>query len=114
MSEVTIQPRKLTSRESLDAYDTASEPWLKALGRRYTHHSQLNGVLNNVEDVEESIYEQFDFKLTPYLVQLMDVNDPDCPVRRQYLPSGRELDIKPYEILDGLYEEREGERPCRR
>jgi lysine 2,3-aminomutase len=82
--------KKLLTRAELDAYDPESESWQKQFARRYTHHSELGGVLNNVENVDESVYSKFSVAITPYMAQLMDPNDPNCPIRLQYLPSHHE------------------------
>ena len=99
-------PAKLLTRAELDAYDPASESWQRQFQRRYTHHSELRGVLHNVEDVHESVYAKFAIALTPYMAQLMDRDDPKCPIRLQYLPSFHE-ETKPgfATLLDELGEE---------
>ncbi len=85
-----VSCRKFYDRESLMAYDPESEDWQKQLARRYDTHFEIAQVLNNVEDVPMSTYETFDMKVTPYLAQLMDRDDPNCPIRLQYLPSMKE------------------------
>jgi lysine 2,3-aminomutase len=99
-------PTKLITRAELDAYDPASESWQRQFQRRYTHHNELRGVLRNVEDVHESVYAKFAIALTPYMAQLMDRDDPKCPIRLQYLPSHHE-ETKPgfATLLDELGEE---------
>lgn len=97
--------RMLQTRAELMAYDPESEPWTQQLSRRYTHHSQLNRILENVEDVPASVYRFFNFRVTPYMAQLMDPTDPSCPIRRQYLPSSNELVVRPYERRDSLAED---------
>ena len=99
---------KLLTRAELDAYDPASESWQKQFQRRYTHHSELKGVLNHVEDVNETVYNKFAIAVTPYMAQLMDRDDPKCPIRLQYLPSFHE-ETKPgfATLLDELGEERD-------
>ena len=81
---------KLLTRPELDAYDPRAETWQKQFARRYTHHSELNGVLDQVENVDETVYSKFAVALTPYMAQLMDKSDPACPIRLQYLPSHHE------------------------
>ena len=71
-----VEPGKLLTRAELDAYDPAAEPWQKQFSRRYTHHSQLKGILNQVEDVNETVYDKFAIAVTPYMAQLMDRDDP--------------------------------------
>lgn len=101
-------PKKLLSYAELQAYDPESEPWQKQFARRYTHHSELMGVLNKVEDVDDTVYSKFAIAVTPYMAQLMDRDDPNCPIRLQYLPSFHEQ-TKPgfATMLDELGEERD-------
>lgn len=88
LQRVDFNPaKKLLSREALDAYDPQSEPWQKQFARRYTHHAELTGVLNNIENVNETVYKKFAIAITPYMAKLMDRDDPKCPIRLQYLPS---------------------------
>ncbi len=100
-----LRTKRMLTRDHLLAYSTESESWLAALGRRYTSVEQLQGVLNNLPTLSADVVERFDFKLTPYLAQLMDENDPNCPIRLQYLPSNSEVDYKPYELGDSLAED---------
>ena len=101
-------PRKLLDREALMAYDPEGESWQRQFARRYTHHGELAGVLNHVEDVDASVYEKFAIAVTPTMAQLMDRDDPNCPIRRQYLPSFHE-ETRPgfATMLDELGEERD-------
>jgi lysine 2,3-aminomutase len=88
LQKVEFNPvKKLLTRAELDAYDPESESWQKQFVRRYTHHSELNGVLNHMEDVNETVYDKFAIAITPYMAKLMDKDDPNCPIRKQYLPS---------------------------
>ncbi|EKD98674.1 MAG: hypothetical protein ACD_23C00316G0004 [uncultured bacterium] len=99
-------PKIFMAYDELQAYDPESESWQKQFGRRYTHHAQLQGVLNHVEDVNETVYNKFAIAVTPYMAKLMDRDDPNCPIRLQYLPSFHE-ETKPgfATMLDQLGEE---------
>lgn len=99
-------PRTLLTYEELQAYDPESESWQKQFARRYTHHSQLDGVLNHIENVNETVYSKFAIAVTPYMAKLMDRDDPNCPIRLQYLPTFHE-ETKPgfATMLDQLGEE---------
>lgn len=102
------QPRKLATWEALQAYDPESESWQKQFARRYTHHSELMGVLHRVEDVDQTVYDKFAISVTPYMAQLMDRDDPNCPIRLQYLPSFHEQTRPGFAtMLDELGEERD-------
>ncbi len=50
--------------------------------------------------------------LTPYYAALMDPVNPDCPIRRQAIPSAAELDFAPEELRDPLGEESHNPAPC--
>ncbi len=105
-SKSVLSSKKLLTREALDAYNPESESWEKQFSRRYTNHSELLGVLNNVEDVDQSLYKKFSIAITPYMVKLMDKDDPRCPIRLQYLPSLQETSIPSFmTMLDELGEE---------
>src|SRR5690606_4558633 len=70
------------------------------------HHAELMGVLDQVENVDESVYEKFAISVTPYMAQLMDPHDPNCPIRLQYLPSFHEQSHPGFAtMLDELGEE---------
>jgi lysine 2,3-aminomutase len=43
--------------------------------------------------------------ITPYFFNLIDRDDPDCPVRRQVIPRGEEMLTAPEELLDPVGEE---------
>ncbi|MDD5333220.1 MAG: KamA family radical SAM protein [Rhodoferax sp.] len=91
LQKVDFNPaRKLLTREALDAYDPEAESWQKQFARRYTHHGELSGVLNRIENVNETVYNKFAVSITPYMAKLMDRDDPNCPIRMQYLPSHHE------------------------
>ncbi len=99
-------PRKLLSYAELQAYDPESESWQRQFARRYTHHAELASVLNRVEDVNDTVYSKFAIAVTPYMARLMDRDNPNCPIRMQYLPSFNE-ETKPgfATMLDQLGEE---------
>lgn len=43
--------------------------------------------------------------ITPYFFNLVDREDPDCPIRRQVIPRGDEMVTAPEELLDPVGEE---------
>src|SRR5215469_10617802 len=43
-------------------------------------------------------------RITPYYLGLVDPADPECPVRRQCVPDGREADVAPGDLVDPLGE----------
>ncbi|MDJ0869741.1 MAG: KamA family radical SAM protein, partial [Myxococcota bacterium] len=51
----------------------------------------------------EALAARFRFVITPYYASLMDRDDPECPIRRQVVPRGAELD-DPHGLADPLDE----------
>jgi len=43
--------------------------------------------------------------ITPYFFNLIDRNDPDCPIRRQVIPRAAEMVVSEEEMLDSLGED---------
>jgi lysine 2,3-aminomutase len=43
--------------------------------------------------------------ITPYFFNLIDRDDPDCPIRRQVIPREEETSVSPEELLDPVGEE---------
>ncbi len=44
--------------------------------------------------------------ITPYFFNLIDVENPECPIRKQVIPRGGELTVNPEEMLDPVGEEK--------
>ena len=49
--------------------------------------------------------------ITPYYVSLIDPNNPDCPVRKQAVPTGKETYQSPADLLDPLHEDEDSPVP---
>lgn len=49
--------------------------------------------------------------ITPYYLSLMDPNDPHDPIRRQAIPTGKELFRSPADLLDPLHEDTDSPVP---
>lgn len=61
-----------------------------------------------VEEIEsfEAAKEFFSFSVTPYYLSLIDINNPNCPIRKQTIPRREELTRMPNEVEDPLAEQR--------
>ena len=49
--------------------------------------------------------------ITPYYISLIDPNNPDCPVRKQAVPTGKETYQSPADLLDPLQEDEDSPVP---
>ncbi len=49
--------------------------------------------------------------ITPYYISLIDPNNPDCPVRKQAIPTGKETYQSAADLLDPLHEDEDSPVP---
>ena len=49
--------------------------------------------------------------ITPYYATLIDPDDPNCPIRRQAIPTAQELDFAPEDMPDPLSEDTDSPAP---
>lgn len=82
--------------------------WRWQLRNRIMDLDTLKKVVNLTEIEEEGIrssLRKLRMAITPYWITLIDKNNPDDPIRKQAIPTIKELDIKEEDILDPLFEE---------
>lgn len=82
--------------------------WKWQLRNRITHIHELQKFIRTSPEEEESLEEArkfFDFGVSPYYANLMDPQDPKCPIRLQSIPRKGELIRFPGEVEDPLAEE---------
>ena len=54
---------------------------------------------------------KFRMSITPYYLSLVDFNNPRCPIRLQCIPSAKELETAPEELIDPLHEDADSPVP---
>ena len=82
------------------------QDWTWQMRERVTDAASLARYVRLIDDegaAIEALAERFRFVITPYYAALMDPNDPECPIRRQVVPRGAELD-DPMGLADPLDE----------
>lgn len=91
-----------------DASPAEWEDWRWQLKNRVTRADQLKLILN-LSPAEISAIEASKGRLataiTPYFAKLMDRNDPNCPIRRQAIPTLEEFHVSPHDLLDPCAED---------
>lgn len=88
--------------------------WHWQLKNRITDVETLKQVINLTPEEEEGIRRCLDslrMAITPYYASLIDPEDPDCPIRRQAVPTSRELIRSPSDMLDPLAEDLDSPAP---
>ncbi len=82
--------------------------WQWQLSNRITTGEQLSTVLNlgsrEVMDINRCL-NKFKMAITPYYASLIDNNNPQCPIRKQSVPSLEELHRGCEDMHDPLHEE---------
>lgn len=88
--------------------------WRWQFRHRIKTEDDLERIIRLTEDERRAIREgseKFRLAITPYYASLMNPDDPMCPIRRQAVPAGGELEIFPDEMEDPLAEERDMRAP---
>ena len=82
--------------------------WKWQYKNRVTNLKELKRHIPICNDEAKSLkrcLNQFRMAITPYYASLIDINNPECPIRKQCIPSLYELIIDRHESLDPLAEE---------
>ncbi|MCX7706871.1 MAG: lysine 2,3-aminomutase [Anaerolineae bacterium] len=82
-----------------DVPDAQWNDWRWQLSHRLNGLEELSRIIRlTPEEIEGCRNHHFRVDITPYFASLIDPNDPNCPIRRQVIPTSREL-----VAYDGLY-----------
>ena len=104
---MTIAPVSLPSLPSLPILPDADD-WRWQLRHRITTKEEIAARLTLTPDEAaglDAAPANFRVGITPYYFSLIDAARPDCPVRMQVIPRGRELVNEPGDLVDPLGED---------
>ena len=81
--------------------------WRWQLGHRLNTVEELAQVIHLTPDEVAGLSApgRFHVDITPYFASLMDPDDPDCPIRRQVMPTAQEVVPFEAEMADSLAED---------
>ena len=82
--------------------------WTWQLKHRLTNAEQLERYMTLTPEEKAGCAgasHKLALSITPYFFNLIDRNDPNCPIRRQVIPRGDELVVSSEEMLDSLGED---------
>lgn len=88
--------------------------WHWQVRNRITKLDELKQVIRLTPEEEQGVVgarRALRMAITPYFVSLMDPYDPACPIRRQVVPTARELDVDAVDREDPLGEEADSPVP---
>ncbi len=96
-----------------DVPDEQWNDWRWQLSHRVNSLEELEHVLNLTDDEREGLSapDKFRVDVTPYFASLIDPDDPNDPIRRQVIPTGRELRSFTGMMEDSLAEDRHSPVP---
>ncbi len=108
-------PALTTTRPRLwaDVPDEKWNDWRWQLAHRMSSLAELAQVINLTPEEIQGLTADGRFRvdITPYFASLMDPDDPLCPVRRQVIPLGREMQAFEGMMEDSLAEDRHSPVP---
>ncbi len=89
-----------------DVPDAQWDDWRWQLSHRLNSLEELSRIINlTPEEVEGCRSHHFRVDVTPYFASLIDPDDPTCPIRRQVIPTSRELVAFDGMVADSLNED---------
>lgn len=94
--------------------DAEWNDWHWQVRNRIETLEDLKKYITLSEEEEEGVkktLETLRMAVTPYYFSLMDINDPNCPVRKQAIPSIKEIHKSEADLLDPLHEDEDSPVP---
>ena len=88
--------------------------WRWQVRNRIETLEDLKKYINLTADEEEGVKKSLAtlrMAITPYYLSLVDVNNPECPVRKQAIPTGLEVHHADADLLDPLHEDEDSPVP---
>ncbi|MFH1396932.1 MAG: KamA family radical SAM protein [Candidatus Omnitrophota bacterium] len=90
------------------------EDWRWQMKNRITKLDQIAEVVKLIPQEEEGIKSakgRMAMAITPYWAALIDAEDPNCPIRRQAIPTVNEFQVGPHEMVDPCGEDNDSPAP---
>lgn len=91
-----------------EATDEQWNDWKWQVKNRIETFDQLKKYISLTPSEEEGVKKSLEtlrMAITPYYLSLIDTDNPDCPIRKQAVPSGAELHRSVADLLDPLHED---------
>jgi len=93
-----------------DATENDWNDWKWQVKNRITTPDQLKAIIDITPEEEAGIVKargRLSMAITPYWSMLMDPDSPNCPIRKQVVPSADEFYIDPTDMLDPCGEDKD-------
>lgn len=97
-----------------DASDEQWNDWKWQIRNRVVNLEQLKKYINLTPEEEEGVSQSLQLlrmAITPYYLSLIDPDNPECPIRKQAIPTKSEMYRSPADLLDPLHEDEDSPVP---
>lgn len=97
-----------------NATDEQWNDWKWQVKHRIETFDELRKYIKLTEAEEEGVKKSLEtlrMAITPYYLSIIDLNNPDCPIRKQAIPSVMELHMSKADLLDPLHEDEDAPVP---
>ncbi|MDR3592657.1 MAG: lysine 2,3-aminomutase [Negativicutes bacterium] len=97
-----------------DVTEEEWQDWRWQVSHRITSLEELKQVIDLTDDEEAGIVHCLNnlrMAITPYYASLIDHRNPDCPIRKQAVPTAAELQFGKYDMADPLHEDKDSPVP---
>lgn len=97
-----------------DVTDDQWNDWKWQVKNRVETLEQLKSYIKLTAEEEEGVSKSLKtlrMAITPYYLSLIDPDNPECPVRKQAIPTGYETHVSPADLLDPLHEDEDSPVP---
>ncbi|NLM24603.1 MAG: lysine 2,3-aminomutase [Firmicutes bacterium] len=83
------------------------EDWRWQFANRLRTAEEISKYIELTESEKQALNANRGFAvgITPYYLSLIDVNNPNCPIRKQAIPNQQELSVSAHELADPLAED---------
>ena len=91
-----------------DIDDATWNDWKWQIKHRVTDVEELKKYIPLTDDEEEGVrkcLQSLRMAITPYYLSLINPEDPNCPIRKQAIPTYNELILKSADLVDPLHED---------
>jgi lysine 2,3-aminomutase len=97
-----------------DATDEQWNDWKWQVKNRIETFDELRKFIKLTGAEEEGVKKSLEtlrMAITPYYLSIIDLDNPDCPIRKQAIPSVMELHMSKADLLDPLHEDEDAPVP---
>ncbi|HCY00783.1 MAG TPA: lysine 2,3-aminomutase, partial [Bacteroidales bacterium] len=94
--------------------DSDWNDWKWQVRNRIETLEELKKYIKLTAEEEEGISKSLQtlrMAITPYYLSLIEPNNPNCPIRKQAVPSAAETHVSPADLMDPLHEDEDSPVP---